>query len=231
MKTKFKIFTLIAFLLASGTFIYLHHKNSVKSQEIEKYEQNLRAAQDSIRTYQLKNGELAAAKASWVLKEGEMLKQLNMTEGELRDIKKKIGQPTIVTKVITQTKIDTLTMPGKVIYIDKDTVVAPFQYKDNWISMSGKTNIVRDSSATILCNLTMTTPLTIGQTKDHQFFVTTPNPYVRFSDINSVEIEKFQPKKKHWSVGLNMGPGLYYNFKDKNVGYGLGVQFGVNYSF
>ena len=235
---KSHIIAIIASLGLLGVIVYQCHRNDVKSKEIAKYEQNLKAATDSIHHYRMKNGEMAAAQAAWQLSEKEMLKQLNMTADELKDIKKQIGQPTTITKLITTTQIDTLHMvETKPVFVnvpvlqENSKIEAPFTYQDDWLQMSGRTDITKDKSQTTLYNLNMNTPLTIGMTKDNRFFATTPNPYVRFDEINSVELEKFKPKKKHWGIGVNVGPGAYYDFINKRVSVGVGAQIGVNYNF
>ena len=77
----------------------------------------------------------------------------------------------------------------------------------------------------------MNTPLTVGMTKDDKFFVTTPNPYVKFTSINSIQNEKYKPKKKHWGVGVSAGWGVYYDMKSKTLKTGPGATVGVNYNF
>ena len=237
MKTSHIIALITCFVLL-GTSVYQCHRNAVKSQEIAKYEQNLKAAKDTIHYYEMKNGEHAAAQQAWLLSEKEMLKQLKMSKDELNDIKKQIGKPTTITKLVTVTKIDTLTMTEtKPVYINVPVlpidgkIEAPFTYKDDWLDMSGQTTILPDKSQTALYKLEMNTPLTIGMTKDNRFFATTPNPYVQFNEINSVQLEQYKAKKKHWGIGVNVGPGAYYDFINKRVSVGIGAQVGLNYNF
>lgn len=228
---KTHIIALIALLCLAGGLIYLWHENAVKSQEIAKYEQNYKAAMDSIHFYELKNGEHAAAQQAWLLNEKEMLAKLGMAKEELNDIKKRIGTPTTITQVVTETKIDTTYMPGEVIYAASDSMSAAFSFKDDWLQMSGRTDITPSKSNTVLYNLEMNTPLTVGMTKDDKFFVTTPNPYVKFTSITSIQNEKYKPKKKHWGVGVNAGWGVYYDMKSKTLKTGPGATVGVNYNF
>lgn len=237
MKTS-HIIALITCLVLLGTSVYQCQRNAVKSREIAKYEQNLKAATDTIHYYELKNGEHAAAQQAWLLSEKELLEQLQMSKDEYNDLKKQIGKPTIITKVVAVTKVDTLTMQEQVpVYVnvpaipENGKIEAPFTFKDDWLDMSGKTTITSNSSQTTLYNLEMNTPLTVGMTKDNRFFATTPNPYVKFETINSVELEKYKSKKKHWGIGVNAGPGVYYDAINKKVTVGAGIQLGVNYNF
>lgn len=229
--SKTHIAAIIATLCLIGTSIYLWHNNSVKSQEIAKYEQNYKAAMDSIHYYELKNGEHAAAQQAWLLSEKEMLTQLGMAKEELNDIKKRIGTPTEITQIITKTKRDTTYLQAEPIYITPDSMSANFAFKDEWMAMDGGVSISKDNTNATLYHLEMNTPLTVGMTKDNKFFATTPNPYVSITDINSVQIDKYKQTRKHWGLGVNVGPGVYYDFKSKSVRVGAGAQIGFNYNF
>ena len=236
MKTT-HIIAIITSLFILCISVYQCHRNSLKTQIIAQYEQNLKAAQDTIHYYELKNGEHAAAQQAWLLTEKEMLKQLKMSKDELADIKSQIGKPTTITKLVTTTKVDTITMTKTVpVYINTEPIQSgrievPFNYIDKWLTLSGQTNVLPDTAQTTLYKLEMLTPLTIGMTADNKFFATTPNPYVKFKDINSVQIESYKPKKAHWGFGINVGPGLYYDFINSKVGAGIGMQVGLNYNF
>lgn len=220
---------IIALFVMGGTFLYLYHRNSVKSQEIAKYEQNWKASNDSVEHYKLKNGELLAERAQFILNEQDMLHQLDMTKDELKDLKKRLGStPTTITKVETHVQTDTIYMSQEVM--DGDSMVY-FSFKDNWLALDGRHDWDRTHHQTSIYNISMDVPLTIGQTDDQQFFVSSPNPYFHVTEINSVLNSKYVPKKKHWGVGLNIGPGLYYDFKKKDLGLGIGVQIGINYNF
>lgn len=203
-----------------------------QSSELEQVKQNLRASQDSVRYYQLKNGDLLAAKASWILDKNSLESQLGLARGTITDLEKKLHD--VVTSVgHTQviTKVDTLVLESDPVYITTDSAHINFGYSDDWLVLSGDVQYRAPEVTTHLNSLEMYTPLTVGFTKNKQFFVSTPNPYVHITSIESGEIEKYVPKKKRWGLGLNIGPGLYYDFNSKNIGYGLGIQAGLNFNF
>lgn len=157
-----------------------------------------------------------------------MLEELEMTKSELKEIQKKVGQVKTITKIETHIKTDTIYMENTV-EVRGDTIIAPFEHFDEWVGLSGQTTIFENKSLTRLNGISMHVPLTIGQSENNTFFATTPNPYVRFTNI--VGVSKPEPKKKHWGIGINVGPGLYYDIRSKDIGYGLGVQLGLNYNF
>jgi len=223
---------IIAAFVLGGTFLFLYHQNSVKSQEIAQYEQNWKAAMDTVEYYKLKNGELLAERASFVPSETEMRQQLDMSKEELKDIKKKLGSAVAqLSKVQTEVRIDSIYIESEPEYVATDTISAPFQYSDDWLALAGRFNYGSGHCRTALDNISMDVPLTIGMTENKQYFVSTSNPYVHVTDIVSTINEKSVPKKKHWGVGVTIGPSFGYDLRTKNIYYGIGGTIGINYSF
>lgn len=231
MKKSILIAFISLFLLA-GTFIFLYHRNSVKSQEIARYEQNWKAARDSIEYYQLKNGELMAEKQSYILNEREMLQQLQMSNDEVKDLKKQLGSAlATITRIEGQVSIDSIYIESEPIYVDVDTLVAPIKYNDEWLKLDGMFRYGSGRTITAFDNISINTPLTVGLAENGKYFVTSANPYVQISDINSVISEKVVPKKKHWSIGVGIGPSVGYDLKHKDIYYGIGGTIGIQYNF
>lgn len=223
---------LIALFVLSGTFVYLYHRNSVKSQEIAQYEQNWQAAMDSVEHYRLKNGELLAERQSFILSEKDMQAQLDMSKDEIKDLKKKLGSAiATLTKVKGEVRVDSIYIESEPTIVTVDTVSAPFSFKDNWLALDGQFNYGSGTARTSLYNITMSTPLTIGTAENGKFFVTTPNPYLHITDITSTISEKVVPKPKHWHFGVSIGPSVGYDFHHKDIYYGIGGMVGFQYSF
>lgn len=203
-----------------------------QNRKMDKYENNYAAAKDTIEYYKMKNGELMAEKQMYIMNEKELREQLGLSKDEINDLKKKLGAGIkTITKVETRVVIDTIVMQSEPIYVDKDTLSGRFSFTDNWLAMNGRINYGRGNLTTTLDNATMSVPLTVGMSDDYKYFVSTNNPYVTITEINGVVNEKMIPKKKHWGIGINVGPGVYYDFKSKNIGYGIGAQIGINYNF
>lgn len=230
---KKRILTAImALFVLGGTFIYLYHKNSIKSQDIAQYEQNWKAALDSIEYYQLKNGELLSEKQAFIASEAEARELLNMSQAELKDIKKQLGSAlTTITKLKAEVRIDSIYIESKPEYIAVDSISIPFTFSDKWLSLSGRTDYGSGKGHTNIYNISTSTPLTVGLAENGKYFVTSPNPYLHITDITSTISEKAVPKKQHWGIGVSVGPSVGYDFRHKDIYYGIGGTIGIIYKF
>ena len=162
---------------------------SCDTAKINDVEQNLLASQDTIEMLHMKNGELVYEKSLYILKEKELLNQLEMTKKELDDVKKQIGQPVVITKVETKLQYDTIwSTKDSIIYRDKETI-ALFRYDDEWLSFDGKTYINDSTSRTQINNINIPVPLTIGITEDYKFFASSKNPHLTITEINGAVIK------------------------------------------
>lgn len=223
---------IFALLMFGGTFIYLHHRNSVKSQQIAQYEQNWKAAQDSVEYYRLKNGELLAERQSFILSESELRSQLCMSKDEVKDLKKKLGSAlALVAKVQSEVRIDSIYIESEPTIVATDTLSAPISFNDNWLSISGQVNYGSGKVRTNLYNISMSAPVTVGTAENGKFFVSTSNPYLHITDITSVVSEKVVPRRKHWSIGIGIGPSVGYDFHHKDIYWGIGGTIGLQYNF
>lgn len=215
-----------------GVFLYLYHRNSVKSQQIAQYEQNWKAAQDSVEYYRLKNGELLAERQSFVLSESELRSQLDMSKDEVKDLKKKLGSALAqVAKVQSEVRIDSIYIESTPTIVTVDTLSAPISFSDNWLMLSGQIDYGSGKVRTNLYNISMSAPLTIGTAENGKFFVSTSNPYLHITDITSVISEKVVPKRKHWGIGISIGPSVGYDFHHKDIYWGIGGMVGLQYNF
>lgn len=228
--TKKRILSaILALFVLLGTFVFLYHRNSVKTQEIAQYEQNWTAANDSVEYYKLKNGELLAERASFILSEAEMKKQLEMSDSELKDLKKKLGSAlNQLAKVQSEVHIDSIYITSTPDTIAVDTISAPFHYNDRWLEMVGRFEYGSGTCRTLLSKVELPIPLTIGTSANNKFFVSTPNPYIHITEINSVLAPQ---KKNHFGIGVNIGPSLGWDFINKRPYAGMGVNVGINYNF
>lgn len=223
---------LFAMFVLGGTFLYLYHRNSVKSQEIAQYEQNWKAAQDSVEHYRLKNGELLAERQSFVLSESELRSQLDMSKDEVKDLKKKLGSALAqVAKVQSEVRIDSIYIESTPTIVTVDTLSAPISFSDKWLTLNGQVDYGSGKVRTNLYNISMSTPLTIGTAENGKFFVSTPNPHLHITNITSVISEKVVPKRRHWGVGVSIGPSIGYDFHHKDIYWGIGGMVGLQYNF
>lgn len=205
-----------------------------------KLETNIAALNDTVHTYQLKNGELMYEKQGYILEKKELEQYLDISKAEVRDLEKKLGSAlATISKLQGQVRVDTLVMHDSITQVE-DTTIINFYYTDSWLKMDGTTVFKNPYSCTTLNNLTMDVPLKVGMSKDDQWFVTSENPYVRFTDIQGANVEKAKPKQ--WSIGLQLGFGGIFGWGvsgsiDGTVntgwigGFGGYAGLGVTYKF
>ena len=148
-------------------------------------ETNIKALTDSIHSYKLENGELLTSKYGLIVEKEELTKHLEITEKEKKDLEKKLNSSlAYIAELKTSVRIDTIHTIDS-IFIDKNDVTnINFKYTDEWVYLDGSTKFkdIKDSKTTIN-TININTPLKVGLTEDNQFFATTPNPYVKISDI------------------------------------------------
>lgn len=221
----------IALISLAGTFIFLYHRNTVKSQDIAQYEHNWKAARDSIEYYKLANDDLMAEKRAFIVSEAEARELLNMSQAELKDIKKQLGSAlATITKLKAEVRIDSIYIESEPM-VSNDSIFIPFTFKDEWLTLSGQSEYHSGKAFTNIYNITTSTPLTIGLSETGKYYVVTPNPYLHVTDITSTISEKVIPKKKRWGIGVGIGPSVGYDFHHKDIYYGIGGTVGITYNF
>lgn len=225
-------YALLIAAIASGVVItLLTCRSSVKSQVNTVYEDDMERLKDSVRVLKLKNGQLVAENRAYLLSEEQLTKDLSITRKEVAELKKKLRSSIkALSEIKTHVKVDTLRLPGKIIYQSTDSVDAEFEYGDKWMDLAGQVNIRPQLVEATLYKMNMRIPLVVGMTEDNRMFATSPNPHVTITDIQSNIVYK-KPKRKHWGIGLNVGPGVYYDAINNKFAAGIGLQVGLNYNF
>ena len=193
------------------------------------YKRNYIASQDTLRTYEIKNGELLVAKKAYELSNRNLSDALSSTRKELKDIEQKLkSKIDYIAEIEGNVRIDTVTttiVRDSISYVIRDGIY-PFYYSDNYFSFEGQTNT--HENKTFLYNLKMDLPLTVGLTKDNQIFVNTSNPYVTITDIKGAKVK---PKHKHFSHGIQLGIGPAYSFIYNRFDFAIYAGYGLEYRF
>jgi hypothetical protein len=193
-------------------------------------EQNYRAANDSINVITLRNNELLYEKDAYILKESELMDQINITKDEIKELKNKLKSSIdYITKIEGSLRIDTI-YTNDTIYITKDTTYIHFDYNDLWLSLNGTTKLYDNKSQTIINKLTVPISIQTGLTEDYNIFIKTDNPYINIVELDGAVIRnnKFNPKFKHeLQVGIGFQYGLFNQRLDfgPQVGYGFILEF------
>ena len=172
-------------------------------------ENNLKALNDTLHTYVLKNGELMYEKQGFIVEKAQLEQYIGVKEQEVKEIEKKLKSAlATIAKLRAEVNIDTIHTVDSVTVLPDSTYQCHFNYGDRWLSLNGVTSVHLDpfNSHTIINNINMEVPLKVGTTKDNQWFVTSENPYVQFTSVEGANLEKAKPKR--WSFGIQGGLGL-----------------------
>ncbi len=196
--------------------------------------QNIKAYKGQVEQLELKNGELLRIKDSYILEKKELQEQFDMSKQEIRDLQKKLNSSVAyISKLEANMKIDTIReVRDSIIYINDTDRDVKFKYQDDWFTMEGMTQLRGPNSNTELYNISMDVPLNIGLSDMYQLFVTSPNPYVSFTNMEGALIEgsKLYPKPKRFSMGIQGGFGPGYDIITKQMTLGVYVGFGFQWN-
>ena len=224
--------------------------------EIFKYEQNIAALKDSIRTYENKNGELVSEKTALITEKDELKEYNDELSKEVKNLK---DNPIIVKKVSVEIIHDTIYVDpeidssGIVYNADSSIKVVPFKWSDstkydknNFRNIGGKYIVTVDTNMNvwsrdfIIINdeigMSFTTGITENEDDRVEIFVKSDYPNFKavkidgalFDPRESKVIKKFFPPKR-WGVGVFGGYGIYID--PSNFRAGTGITFGVGVSY
>ena len=234
LKDNWKDILLILFVFV---IIILIMSTTCTKQKLYIADNNIKALNDTLHTYVLKNGELMYEKQGFIAEKKELEKYIGIKEKEVKEIEKKLKSAlATIAKLQAQVRIDTIHTVDSVEVLPDSTYNCHFEYKDDWLALDGVTNVKLNpfNSHTIINNIGMEVPLKIGTTRDDKWFVTSENPYVQFTNIEGVNLEKAKPKR--WSFGIQGGLGLvggvglvgtqFNNINTSNTGAGWFVGAG-----
>ena len=221
-----------------------------------KYEQNIAALRDSVRTYETKNGDLVSEKTALITDKSDLKKYNDELNKEIKHIK---DNPIIIKKVSVEMVHDTIYAEtiidsnGIVFNEDSSVKVVPFRWdidstysKGNFRRVGGKYIISVDTSMNVMSKdfvithdelgLSFTTGITENEDDRVEIFIKSNYPNFNavkidgalFDPRESKVIKKFFPPKR-WGVGVFGGYGIYID--PDNLRAGTGVTFGVGVSY
>ena len=216
-----------AVLFAAVLFGYISSANEKETI----YEQNLTAAHDTIEVYRMKNNEMLYEKSLYIQAEEDLMKQLNMSKNEIKELKKKVGDLEVLAAVGTTIKVDTIhSTKDSIIYVDNG-FRHKFEFDDEWISINGLSWYDGNSSGVDIYDIYMEAPLNVGVSEDYKLFITSKNPYVNITSIEGsiLENSKQSPTSSKWGIGIGMGFGFQYGLIHKELDFG--PQFGIEIQY
>lgn len=229
----FAVEAIIFIVIITGLYRYMSNKLDISDQ-------NLQAAYGTIEQVTMRNGELLSVRDSHIATINDLENKLNITTKEAKELQRNLNSKiAYISELESQVRIEYIeTVRDSIIYVNgsDQKLVTSFHYKDQWMQFEGENEIKLDTPydcKTILHNMTMNTPLTVGITNDYQIFVKSVNPYVQFTSIEGAVIDKqkLHPRKQKFNWGIQLGVGAMYDVWHKQVAVGPYGGVGVELNF
>lgn len=232
-KIKYWLIIILETVLFIFIIVSMHKYNTDK---INVLETNIIGYKDSLKTVELKTGELVSYKQSLILNNDALQKELNISKKEINELEK-----TLNSKISQISKLNAMLNIKDTIYITGDTAIVQdditrklFNWNDTWTNLSAE--IIGKSildSELALYNFNIKVPLVFGVNDDYKIWVKSPNPYLIIEDISSATIygSKIYPKKNKWSYGLQGGIGPVYDIIHNKTTFGFYIGAGIEYNF
>lgn len=231
--------TLLSYLIEAAVFIIIIAFGwNYYNERLETTTQNLIAYKGQLEEVELQNKNLLVSKDSYIATINDLEEQLDITKKEAREIQRQLNSKiAYIAKIEQSVKVEYVeVIKDSIVYVNNQHAIAKFHYNDDWMRFDGENEFQFGNNfdyITRVKNISITAPLTIGLTNDYQVFVTTPNPYITFTDIEGSVIENsvLKPRKKRFSWGVQFGFGTMYDIIDKDLSIGPYGGLGVEVNF
>ena len=231
--------TLLSYLIEAAVFIIIIAFGwNYYNERLEITTQNLIAYKGQLEEVELQNKNLLVSKDSYIATINDLEEQLDITKKEAREIQRQLNSKiAYIAKIEQSVKVEYVeVIKDSIVYVNNQHAIAKFHYNDDWMRFDGENEFQFGNNfdyITRVKNISITAPLTIGLTNDYQVFVTTPNPYITFTDIEGSVIENsvLKPRKKRFSWGVQFGFGTMYDVIDKDLSIGPYGGLGVEVNF
>lgn len=231
--------TIIGYLIEAVIFIaLLAGVWGYYNKKLNTSEQNIKAMKGKVEVIELQNKELIYTRDLYFATINDLEELLDITKKQANDIQRRLDSKIAhIAQLEQEVKIEYVeVVKDSIVYITKDKLVASFHYEDDWLNFDGENTFNTGGTfnyTTIIKNIKISAPLTVGLSDNYKIFVTTPNPYISFTEIEGVVIDKsiMQPKKKRFGWGIHGGFGVMYDVIDKDVAVGPTASFGVHINF
>lgn len=244
---------IITMLIILGVFGFLVQNTQRQNNILSKYEQNLKALNDSVRSSSEKNEQVYSKYTNQFNSINEMKKQMPELFQEIKGLKNQknithvtntyisytdtiINIPTTAQKIddnsyelswLYQTPDGNRVIEGKT-YVDIIKELTKIQYDstDTNKFFTYEKFINLNPKGTDILKDELKIKLTVGLRKNKgydEIFVIPHNENIIISDIKGAKIER---KKQRWSIGPYIGAGIgYYDNKiTPNIQIGVGLQ-------
>jgi signal peptidase I len=171
-----------------------------------------------------------------MLTESELREELDLTKKEYRELEKTLADDiAYIAQLEAMVAVpDTIYMKGDTVYIKDDYTIKLFEWQNKWMRLGAEVygSSIETSELSVF-DVSMDVPLEFGLTDGYKVFVKSPNPYVKFQELNSVVVtgSSVKEKDKRFHHGITAGFGIHYGLSQRNWDFGPGVMYGLTYSF
>lgn len=232
---KLDINTIIISIIEFLIFLFiLTSINNCNQERIEKLDQNLIAARDSIEQVILINGHILSERDAYIIKTKQLKEVLKINQKERKDIEKKLNDKiAYISKIESNIRVDTLEVHDTVTVKDSSTISINFNYNDNWLNFSGGTYYKNGKYKTQIFDINIQTPLKVGLTDDYTIFIESENPYLNITNIEGAVIDGSSLYKNipRFHIGIQVGIGAHYGLFRQKVDIGPYAGVGITYKF
>lgn len=241
-------------IIVIAILLLLRQCNSTADAKREKKiaDLNLVALNDTVRVVKNKAGELQSQK-SILIADKDNLSNLNAELGD--ELKKQKGTVVYLQKTVIELKNQPPTNIHTTDYVYPDGRRSLKWTYDTTYSVGNSRSLAGESFFRIdtiksaftvkplLTNITtdgMKIKLITGLKKDkdkYEIFIKSDYPGFTVTELDGAFIPTNDPifgsppKPKRFGLGVNLGPGIYYNLINKNINIGVGIQIGLQYNF
>lgn len=191
----------------------------------QEYKNNIKALNDTIRTYQDKNGDLVATTLGFEsdLKTLKLLNENLYNQINTLKTKKSVVTATHIEGVIDHESQDTVWI------VDSSEVIDGFErefdFSDNWRSLSGNIYWHADSAGINIEKDQVRFDYTIAIDKSNNIYVKSENPYVSYNQISGFKIPTEKRKK------LSLGPAVNFGYdpiqNKPSFSIGISLNYGI----
>lgn len=215
-RTLIEIVSVIAFLVICALSI------SKCTYYRETNDKNIIALTDSVKYYK---GKLGNEVASKTMVEGDYSSLKNINDSLYRlveSMKVKNPETVIGTTVTIDNGIHDTIYVATIAEKENKSLYRIFDFSDKYRELSGNVKYDNDTLGLTITKDKVNFKYALS-IKDGSVYMTSDNPYVKFSNITGLKIPETKKEKK-----FGIGPMIYGGFGNKGFNYGVGI--GIQYN-
>ena len=209
-------------LIAVVSLFMLMHTMTLRHNEKAAATANIEALTDSIHYYKSYSDNLVAEKAV-LIGDYELLKTANTDlKNQIDDMKLKKPDNVVYVKSIVETEVHDTVWTVDVM----DSFKREFDFSNKYRELSGNVALNGHEMTMQFTKDIVYVEYTVAF-KDNKVYVTSSNPYVRYSSIDGISMPH---KKNKWSLGIGPSMTAGYDIMTKKPGITAGLGISLSYN-